>query len=388
MKTKNKISTFILLIVITAGMFVACNKDDGASPSISFIRVTDPDKSDSLLVGAYLGDLIAIRGTDLQNLTELWFNDQKAKLNPTYITSATVIVNIPGNIPKEVTDTMTMKFSDGQVLKYPFKVLVPAPSVKSMVCEYVPEGEIAVIKGDFFIAAEGQNEPNVYFAGNVKAEVVSFTKEEIQVTVPKEATVGKITVESIYGKSISAFTFRDNTNVIVDFDSYSNPWGLGAIADADGCSGKYLNFVGEIGAWQWQNPFMFGYWSNTLAPVAQGSIDALTLRFEVDVIEWSDTPMLIWFATEGEGISPDENYAQAHWKPWLKDGEKSTYSTGGWITVSIPLSDFIYNKEESSSDLKIDDISKYSNINFMLFGAADGTYPIDVRIDNVRIVPM
>ncbi len=393
MKTLKRITLSLLLIFIASSTFVSCNKDDnnGKNPTISYIRVTDPNASDSLLVSGYLGDLIAIMGNDLQNLKELWFNDQQAKLNPAYITQTSIIATIPGTIPEIVTNTMKLVFSDGQTLEYPFIVAVPAPSLSKMLCEYVPAGQTAVILGNFFLPAEGQNEPNVYFAGNIKAEIVSYTMEEIRVIVPDNAGVGKITVESMYGKKTSSFIFRDNTNLILDFtsSSYGNPWGKGGFGTADDCSGQYLNFVGTMGGWSWQDKMMFAYFASAGAgvkPIASGLTDYLAVRFEANVVTWSDAPMIIWFDNQDRITVDEASLPQAHWKPYNKDGVKSEYKTGGWITVTIPLKDFYYNKDESKSDLKIDNIENYTNINFFIFGAADGTYPIDIRIDNVRVV--
>ena len=80
----------LLLTTIFAiiGIFAACTKDNNGSgqPVIKYVRVTNPVSSDSLLVGAFQGNLIAIVGENLQNTVEIWFNDQKAVLTPTYIT--------------------------------------------------------------------------------------------------------------------------------------------------------------------------------------------------------------------------------------------------------------------------------------------------------------
>ncbi|HZL12150.1 MAG TPA: glycan-binding surface protein [Prolixibacteraceae bacterium] len=400
MKTIKKFTIYLLLSVAVVGaVFTSCkddSEDSGKTPVVKYVRITNPDSSDSLVVSAYMGSLIAIMGEDLQGIRELWFNDQKAKLNPAYITSFSVLVSVPSVIPETVTDEITMKFNDGKTLVYSFKVDVPAPMLSSLLCEYVKAGDTAIISGNYFLPAEGLEEPVVYFPNNIKAQtIISYTMDEIQVIVPSEAGVGKITVESMYGSTRSDFIFRDNTNLILDFENsaYGNPWGLGGFGTENGCSGQYLQFVGNQGAWNWVNPMMFGYWAKYGAgenPIAEGLVDNLELCFETNIVEWSDVPMLIWFDKIGtaDGVNPDGVSAQAHWKPFNKDGVKSTYSSGGWITVSIPLTDFIYNKDESKSDLKIDNISLYSNLSFMLFGSSDATYPIDIRIDNVRVVPL
>ena len=54
---------------------------------LDYVRITRPESSDSLLVGAGQGQLIAIVGKNLQDAVEVWFNDQQAILTPTYITN-------------------------------------------------------------------------------------------------------------------------------------------------------------------------------------------------------------------------------------------------------------------------------------------------------------
>src|SRR5665648_25549 len=141
MKTIKKFTIYLLLSVAVVGaVFTSCkddSEDSGKTPVVKYVRITNPDSSDSLVVSAYMGSLIAIMGEDLQGIRELWFNDQKAKLNPAYITSFSVLVSVPSVIPETVTDEITMKFNDGKTLVYSFKVDVPAPMLSSLLCEYV-----------------------------------------------------------------------------------------------------------------------------------------------------------------------------------------------------------------------------------------------------------
>ena len=59
---------FILLTTIgLASVFNACKKENTATPSINYVRITNPNSSDSLLVGAGQGQLIAIVGSNLQD---------------------------------------------------------------------------------------------------------------------------------------------------------------------------------------------------------------------------------------------------------------------------------------------------------------------------------
>src|SRR5665647_3225079 len=134
----------LLLIFISSGAFFqACKKDSGTGggiPVVNYIRITDPLKSDSLVAHAFMGNNIAIMGENLQNVVEIWFNDQSAILNTSFMTSTTIIVAIPNVIPGTVTNQMKLVFKDKSEVIYPFGVDVPAPLVSSLLCEYVVDG--------------------------------------------------------------------------------------------------------------------------------------------------------------------------------------------------------------------------------------------------------
>src|SRR5258708_29820824 len=91
MKSKYKYSLLLIIVLIVSAVLSRCSKEEVGSPSISYIRITDPTASDSLLATAGQGQMIAIIGVNLQPVQEVWFNDQRAQLVPTFITNTTVI---------------------------------------------------------------------------------------------------------------------------------------------------------------------------------------------------------------------------------------------------------------------------------------------------------
>ena len=62
MKSINKILLVLFMAVGVAGIFISCDKDndDAGTPSVSYVRITRPQSSDSLLVRAGQGQLIAV----------------------------------------------------------------------------------------------------------------------------------------------------------------------------------------------------------------------------------------------------------------------------------------------------------------------------------------
>ncbi len=393
---KTLIKNILLAIVFTAsvGVFSSCSDDDdnGSAPVVRYVRAIDAAVSDSIITKAYLGAAIAIIGDNLGGVKEIWFNDQKAKINPVYITDNSILVSIPNDIPTEVTDKIRLVTGSGVETLFDFSVDVPTPVLNSLKCEYVPDGDIAVINGDFFL------EPKVFFNGNMAAEIVSFTKTQIQVIVPAGAKAGPITVESIYGSTRSEFSFRDNnvqtstTVFITDFEQTSwNAWGLSSFATEGGVTGTYMAMEGVVGSWSWPaNPLQFYYNNATRQPiVSEGEISELALRFEAYSHAWPDMPLLIWFSNQQYSHNVDGNDAQAHWKPYLTNGVKSDYVTDGWITVTIPLTDFKYSKDESDESRSITSLNELVDLHAMFFGSADNANAgkaIKVWIDNMRIV--
>ena len=117
MKAINKFLLVFLLSIGVASIFISCDKDDDDSgtPSISYVRITRPQSSDSLLVGAGQGQLIAIVGNNLQDAIEVWFNDKQARLTPTYITNTSILVSVPNPIPATITNKMKIVFKNGFV---------------------------------------------------------------------------------------------------------------------------------------------------------------------------------------------------------------------------------------------------------------------------------
>lgn len=367
--------------------------DKGKTPKVEYVRVCDPQAADSLLVRAAMGENICLMGEHLGDVQEVWFNDCKALLNPTFITSFSLIVTIPNKIPDNVTNEITLVTSEGKKATYPFEVVVPNPLIRALSCEYAKPGDEITVTGDYFI------EPSVFFTGCAEpAEIVSGDQWNLTVRVPEGAVEGPITVSSIYGRSKSSFNFLETTGMVTNFDDgYVNSWGRGKIRnDEYSINGNYIIFETPANsAWGWNDDLAFGYWASDPTghgniPIAQGSLDELYLKFECNIDTWVDVPMIFWFQkwTPEHSLSPDDNYAQAHWKPFIKNGVKTDAHTDGWITVSIPLTDFKYNKDESVENLTIGDITQYTDLNMMIFGAADVTAPLCVRMDNFRVVKM
>src|SRR5438309_1332073 len=215
MKSINKILLVLLLAIGTATVFLSCKKDETPTPTVSYVRITDPKSSDSLLAGAGQGKLIAIMGNNLEDAVQVWFNDQQALLTPTYISSHTILVSVPSVIPQTITNKIKIIFKNGYVLNYDFQVQISKPQVSSMISEFVNAGDTATVLGNYFYAPI-----TVTFTGGDTGKVVSLTATQVQFLVPANAQQGPITIKTNFGVTKSDFWFRDNRNVVISSDPY------------------------------------------------------------------------------------------------------------------------------------------------------------------------
>ena len=284
MKTRY-INWFFVAALAMMGCFMTACEDqpdkyeiaDGV-PTLKYVRSPLPEEADSLLVGAYLGNTVCLVGDNLRSIYELYFNDQKATLNTSYMTDHTVLVDIPKNIPEEVTNKIYMVTKSGEKVDFDFSVMVPAPVVSSMSCEYAPAGSEAVLYGDYFV-----DDPNVPLTismpGDITVEgeqITSITKTAVKFIVPEGAMQGNIRVKSIYGTGQSVFQYKDTRNILFDWDGkYEGALAAGNSWNGDNeKKGQILASVPSVdenymvmgpaplsgGQWQTPGEYLMMYW--------------------------------------------------------------------------------------------------------------------------------
>ncbi len=375
MKSINKFLLILLTAVSAASVFTSCKKDNSPGiPSISYVRITSPASSDSLLVGAHQGQLIAIIGSNLQDAVEVWFNDQQARLTPTYINNTSILVSIPSQIPLDITNKLKIIFKDGYVLLYDFEVQISAPEVNSMVCEFVNDGDVATIRGNYFY------EPiTISFTGGTTGQLVSVKDNEIQFTVPAGAQPGQITVKTNFGETKSDFWFRDPRNHFIDSDPYEG-WHEAALVisspgptDPPLISGNYIRVNKLLSSWSWNE-------------IADGPADAMPnhsknipddailnpqnyyLKFEINTLKPYNNGMIRINA--GTTVQDNTNY---QWQPPYD-------SKGQWQTVVIPY-------EEVFNSYSVKPVVNPNGYWAMLLMQGPGDLDADICFDSFRIVP-
>ena len=115
--------------------------------------------------------------------------------------------------------------------------------------------------------------------------------------------------------------------------------------------------------------------------LTEGEPSDYALSFEYCCNKWDCTPMIMWFNSDKEEHSVDGEEAQCHWKLY-EDG----FDAGVWGTVTIPVTEFKWDKEEKTSERSIRSFDDMVNFHIMPFGAADGAGELDIMLDNFRLV--
>jgi len=322
------------------GVFTSCDKNEDVSkgtPVIKYVRITRPAASDSLIISAGQGQLVAIIGDNLQEAKQIWFNDQQSSLTPTYISKNSILVNVPTKVPVTITNKLKIIFANGDSLLYTFSVKINKPEIKSMDSEYVLDGKIATVRGNYFYLPL-----SVTFPGGAKGENVTVdeTNTILTVTVPAGTVPGQITVTSNFGETKSDFWFKDNRNIFISSDPYMGWWNASMVVNSPGTTdvpainGNYIRIIKNLGAWGWQE--IAGGPANTMLPESQNIPDDAILnpskynfKFEVCTTKpYNGSGVLFNVGTQ------DGDHGNYNWAP--------PYDTKGqWQTVVIPYDELV-----------------------------------------------
>ena len=395
-------------------------------PTVDYVRYADRDL---IISQANMEETICIVGDNLTSVHDIYFNDQKAVLNTSYMTAHALIVAVPKTLPKVEDNKMHLITRDSSVVLYDFKVLPPAPRISALSNEWAPAGETVTVKGSYLFAPL-----TVQFPGAEPVEVSVAGGDSFDVVVPAGSKPGKIKVTTASGTAQSIFMYKDSRGLLFDFDGLTgldnHGWNGHSSKDDDGfgISGRYFQFgdgVKELdGSWE-ESQYSLVYWPGTWnEPEDYAGAPRLTdvadftgyankaLKFEMSIPAenpWKNTPMMICFggvdlitfgaettdiygnkvAGQNNNYMSGEAAPRAFYMPWEATG---SFDTGGkWITVTIPLAEANKGWSGAAASQEITDDSFSSIWFFICDGGLDlpeaSCTPI-IRIDNVRVVPI
>jgi hypothetical protein len=372
-KIYKSIPIFILVIAIM-GVFASCEKEDvkSGAPAISYIRITNPVSSDSLLAAAGQGQLIAIMGANLQNTRQIWFNDQQASLTPNYITATSILVSVPSHIPLVVDNKLKLIFANGDSLLYNFSVTINKPLINSMDNEYAMKDSVTTIHGNYFYQPITVTFPSGKVATNV---TVDATNTNITFTVP-DTIHGQITISTNFGATKSDFMYRDNRNLFVTWDPFpADAWSGSQYiistpgpADPPAINGNYCRVRGTIGSWAWTD-FYDGDMTKAIPDAAILNPSSYYLKFELCTTKpYNNNNILL-----GIGKPTFDNAHCYQFSPPVD-------TKGIWQTITIPFENVM------STSVTPNVVSPTGYItSFVFLGGTVLT--CDMSFDNFRVVP-
>ena len=443
----------VALAAVSAG-FTSCEDEPdkyevaGGTPTIDYVRPVDAASKDSLLTGASLNNTICIVGRNLRSVTKINFNDQSAVLNTSYMTDNTIIVTVPKTIPNTVSDKIYFINSKQDTIAYDFKTIVPAPTINSMSNEWAAPGEEVTIKGDYFL--DYDNSHLTIKVGDdytIPYEDLKISQNSIRFNMPEDMPKHEpITITTINGTTKAGFRYMDNRGMLFDFDTPwkeggdvlgNNGWHARTIkSDATSLSGNYMvlgeTAMGADGGWNDGN-FSFEYWPGSWQdpetyssrPRMQDLADFsdwqnMSLKFEMCIPKdnsWSAAPMQIYFGSVtqvsngaagvkdiyGNVLAGANNdffhkqgkLARALYMPWQNTEDKLYNTEDKWVTVTIPLADFVYDYD-GNKGLSYSGVNDFSAFNiFVIKGAYNDASVLPtgvdcnpiIKIDNIRVVP-
>ena len=426
-----------MLLAAAALGFASCEDYPDAfvladgQPTVQYVRYADRDV---LIEQAFMGEVVCFVGENLCSVRELYFNDQRAVLNTSFMTENTLVAAVPGNLPKVKTDKVYMITKGLDTLAYDFKVLLPAPVIKSMSCEFQQPGTDVTVYGNYFA------EPmSLVFEDGNGAEVTSFksvSMTEVTFTIPADAKPGKIKVTTESGVARSPFSYHDFCGgLITDFDGPNNSssthgvvpqgWNFsGTYSSEGGISGNYVelksaNPLDANGGWNedFKIDFWCGNWNGDPMGITDGAgvplcniidftnFQNMALKFELCIPSsnpWMSGAIQLIFCSADKAANDSwQNNTFLHtsadggldlcrglYHPWETTG---SFDTGDkWITVTVPFSEFTYNANGSAGAVPLSKPEDFASFVIWAWnGGVAGTECTPVfRIDNLRAVPV
>lgn len=454
MKTYRNYIHGMAALTLTLGLSMTACQDypdeykvaDGR-PTVDYVRClsteikTSTDTEDmvytngQMVTSASPQSVICLVGSNLRSVCEMYFNDQSAILNSSYITDNTLIVQVPRTVPESVTDKIYMITSGKDTVAYDFTVNIPAPTISSMSCEYAQPGTKATLYGEYIIDDPSSPLTITFPDGKAVTDYeVDDTYTSVTFTVPQCDEEGELTVSSIYGTSTTAFHYLDTRGMMFEFDGVTglgnHGWHSRTITSDDtSITGNFVQLgdgsttLSASGGWDDSN-FSFEYWpGNYNSPLTYDDdgirlfdlvdfddFKNMTVKFEMYIPSespWSAGAMQVIFAgtdkvtysaagTDEEGNTvaganntyfQDDVLPRALYRPWADTGSYDTDDE--WVTVSLPISSsFIYGftGNTATGTLTAEDFA--SLVIFVVDGGIEGTEctPL-IKIDNIRAVP-
>ncbi len=399
-----RFSNYFLLMLLAAGAFLqqGCKKDSSSStgtPVITGIRNYVAHPGDSVLKSVGTGLWVVVSGHNLKGALQINFDGVAASFNDAWFSDTSAIVLIPSviafpSVPAKQLNTIQYITTHGQTT-FSFPIVAPAPQITSISDEDAPVGDSVKIYGFNFFFIK-----SVTFGGKA---ITSYTSANdgtsITLAVPSgiPQTGGLVSVTTNSGSAATVYNVEDFVDgVFQNWDSINGyPWGSNtenSPTDFPGNTGYYnvitaTNLSGNDFAW-YNGGRGVNMNASQWVPTAaiDSSLSSYAVKFEISVPK--STP---W---NTGSIYVAVNYSFTYialYRPYLNSAGKVTpFSTTGWVTVTVPLSNFLTNNGTGTPPASISDLLGASGNNGMniwyINDSSNSVAAFTAAVDNIRVV--
>lgn len=357
---------------------------DGGIDSISGNKI---NLIDSTVSG---GQTIAVFGENLGGIKSVSFVGEKTGskkdvvLKPAFITDNVIVYTVPDLDEDCRAYYYTAACPTGYALA-PIAKVAPA-KITMVLNEFANDKDTLKMKGSGFIG-----DVEVFFTNkdgeDIKAEFNKISKEEIHAIIPEGIGEGyTVKVKNVAGMSEPSFKLRDVSNILIDFDNNIDfAFGKGSEdkhPDLFQNGGNRSYKGGDYGVFDkvtdWQivayqpglatsgetpeYETVFGPYQKEIEAGNYGFCD-FAVKFEIFIAESNPIQGEVYTIgfTDGKDkeVGNMRRFAafffpcKVEWDKTGADGWKPAeikpYFTGEWMTVSVPMSEFLWNAENRNA---------------------------------------
>ena len=386
------------------------------TPIISYVKNSAAAPNDTIVNSVVSNQLITIIGYNLKDATSIAFQGIAADLTNAVYTDSSVTVRVPAELSGGDASLVNMISYTTNVGSGNFSIkIIGPPIIRSISYEIPKQGDSVYIYGNNFISVM-----NLSFAGTPITSFKVISDAAIGFAAPSlSKDGGNVVIETRAGTFTTAYKVNDI--------NFINGGGVGILGNMEW--GDYFGYAWWGGAnltssdpnsgWPSYNAdFGVGlgmylqYKSNILNPDAGNDGNAIrindsksgwlpaqnlndpgtnwALKFEINVAKpWNGGTLCI--------KSKNGDY-MARYEPWQISSSKTiSYTTKGWQTVTIPLSEF-RKKDATLGEGKGVSITKVSDLldpasgngNLLIYihnySTAATATSFDAGFDNFRVV--
>lgn len=242
--------------------------------------------------------------------------DTTLYLRPTFVTNNAIIVKIEGRA--NTLNLSEFKFYSKQCKEpYAFEIECAGdPVVKGFFSEFVPNGKLLKIAGDFFYENDETPLEVTFENGDnerIKGSIESYTKSSINVIVPEGTKEGsKVWVKTPISETEAKVKLNDKSRVFLDFDNLKAGEGMyGSVKDGQWSDGatqtteldKVPTGMGNFGAmtfpggWDWNdwNTLSMDGSTRNLDDPTWGKKNLLSMSEEVPAYDYANNNYVLKF---------------------------------------------------------------------------------------------